>query len=319
MAANIDGAKAKTADFPANHPTSSLWRAYLALGMGMASVSFSAIFVRWADAPGTVAGFYRVAVAVLLMAWPFFRRVRARGPLPWRGIGIALLGGLFFAADLGFWATGVMMTGATIPTVLANTAPLWVGLGAVLFFKERLSSRFWAGLALAIPGAALILGLDALRSASPGLGSLFGLLSGLFFGSYLLITQKGRKSLGPLTYLWPAALSSALTLLLVSLAFGHSLTDYPPSTFLVFLAMGTINQVLGYLGINYALGQLPASVVAPSLLGQPVGTAVLAALLLGERLSGWQILGGASVLAGVYVVYHSRRKVGRAVMTAPGA
>jgi drug/metabolite transporter (DMT)-like permease len=281
--------------------------AYLALGIGSLSISFSAIFVRWANAPGAVAGFYRVAIAAVLMTWPFYRRVKARGTLPRRGICFALLGGLFFAADLGFWATGVVLSGATNPTLLANTAPLWVGLGALVIFREKLTTTFWIGVMVAMSGAALILGLDAFRATSFGLGSLFGLLSGIFYGSYFLITQRGRETLDPLTYFWPAALSSALSLLLVCLALRQPLTGYPPHTYVNFLAMGLVNQVLGYLCINYALGHLPASLVAPTMLGQPVITALLAWALLGEALVAWQILGGAAVLIGVYTVHRSRQ------------
>jgi drug/metabolite transporter (DMT)-like permease len=283
-------------------------RSYLALAVGVISVGFSAIFVRWANAPGAVTSFYRVAIAVVVMAWPFYRRVRDRGGLPRRGVLIALLGGLFFAADLALWATGVMTSGATNPTLLANTAPLWVGLGALVFFREKLNLRFWAGLLLAMAGAVFILGLDSLRAVSLGAGTLLGLLAGLFYGSYILLTQWGRASLDSLTYFWPAALSSTLSLFILCLALGQPLTGYPANTYLNFLALGLITQVVGYLVINYALGYLPASIVSPTLLGQPVVTAILAGPLLGEDLSAGQILGGLAVLIGVYLVHHSRRR-----------
>jgi drug/metabolite transporter (DMT)-like permease len=287
-----------------SHP--SHFPAYLALGVGILSLGFSAIFVRWANAPGPVTSFYRVAIAVLLLAWPFYRRVKARGHLPRRGLHTALLGGLFFAADLAFWSTGVVLSGATNPTLLANTAPLWVGLGALVLFREKLNATFWTGLLLALAGAAVILGLDSLRAVSFGLGTLFGLLAGIFYGSYFLITQRGRETLDSLTYFWLAAASSTLALLALNLALHQPLIGYPAPTYLNFLALGLVTQVLGYLAINYALGYLPASIAAPTLLGQPVVTAMLAGPLLGEALSPWQILGGASVLTGMVLVHRSR-------------
>ncbi len=280
---------------------------YLALGVGALSLGVSAIFVRWANAPGAVTSFYRMAIAAALLAWPFYRRVKARGGLPRRGVGFALLGGLFFAADLAFWATGVMLSGATNPTLLANTAPLWVGLGALLIFREELNATFWMGLLLAMAGALVVLGLDALRATSLGLGTLSGLLAGAFYGGYFLITQRGRESLDALTYFWPAALSSTFSLLVLSLALGQPLTGYPLSTYANFLALGLVTQVLGYLAINYALGYLPASLVSPTLLAQPVVTALLAGPLLSERLNTWQVAGGVAVLIGVYLVHRSRQ------------
>ena len=279
---------------------------YLALGIGILSLSSSAIFVRWADAPGPVTSFYRMAIAVVLLAWPFYRQVKTKGSLSRQGLQFAVLGGLFFALDLALWATGVVLSGAANPTLLANTAPLWVGLGALVLLRERLNATFWAGLLLAMTGAVVILGLDSLRAMSFRVGTLFGLLAGVFYGGYYLITQCGRQTLGSLTYFWPAAVSSTLVLLILSLALRQPLTGYPALTYLNFLALGVVSQVFGYLAINYALGYLPASIVSPTMLGQPVLTVLLARALLGETLSLSQALGGIALLAGVYTVHRSR-------------
>jgi len=284
----------------------SRFPAYLALGVGILSLGFSAIFVRWANAPGIVTSFYRMAIATILLAWPFYRRVKATGNLSRRGLRFAVLGGLFFLADVALWSTGVVLSGATNPTLLANTAPLWVGLGALVLFRERLKAMFWVGLMLAMTGAVVILGLDSLRAVSFGVGTLFGLLAGIFYGGYFLITQRGRETLDSLTYFWPAAVTSTLGLLVLSLALRQPLSGYPASTYLNFVALGLVTQVFGYLAINHALGYLPASIVSPTMLGQPVVTAILAGPLLGEALSPWQGLGGLTVLAGVYVVHRSQ-------------
>lgn len=279
---------------------------YLALGLGVLSLGCAAIFVRWANAPGPVASFYRLAIAVALLAPAFYRRLRVSGAIPPPGLHLALLGGLFFAGDLAFWATGVVLSGATNPTLLLNTAPLWVGLAALILFREHLNTTFWLGLLVAMSGALLVLGLDSLRSFTLGLGTLFGLLGGIFHAAYFLTTQRGRAVLDSLTFFWLAALSSTFGLLAVSLALRQPLGGYSLFTYLNFLALGLVPQILGHFSINYALGYLPASIVAPTLLGQPVVTAILAGVLLGERLSIPEILGGMLVLAGVYTVHRSQ-------------
>jgi len=249
-----------------------------------------------------------MAIATALLAWPFYRRVKAnKVSLSRRGLRFAVLGGLFFTGDLALWATGVVLSGATNPTLLANTAPLWVGLGALVLFRERLKAMFWMGLMLAMTGTIVILGLDSLRAVSFGVGTLLGLLAGLFYGGYFLITQRGRETLDSLSYFWPAAVSSTVGLLILCLALRQPFTGYPASAYLNFLALGLVSQVVGYLSINYALGHLPASIVAPTMLGQPIATAILAGPLLGEALSPWQVLGGLAVLAGVYVVHRSQQ------------
>jgi drug/metabolite transporter (DMT)-like permease len=285
-----------------------IFLAYLALGVSVLSLGLSPIFVRWANAPGIVSSFYRLGIAALVMTLPFCRQIRKGVELPPWAVRAAIFGGLFFAGDIAFWATGVMLSGAMNPTLLANAAPLWVGLGALLFFREKLNAKFWLGLLLAIAGAAIVLGLDTYRGTTLGLGTFFGLLSSIFYGCYVLITQRGRETLSSLTYFWFSATGSTIALFILTLVFQQPLIGYSVPTYLNFIAMGLINQALGYLAINYALGHLPATLVSATLLGQPVVTAILAGPLLGESIHAWQVMGGLVVLIGVYLVHRSRNQ-----------
>ncbi len=289
--------------------SSSKFYTYLALGSGVFIIGFSPIFVRLADAPGTITAFYRIAIAAVLIALPFLQQVKIQEKqLPRRGVWLALLGGLFFGLDLAFWSTGIVLSGATNPTLMANTAPIWVGLGALLIFREQQNTTFWIGLVMAMVGAAIVLGEDLSRASNLGLGTFFGLLAAIFYGAYYLVTERGRTSLNTLTYFWLTMMSASLLLLVVNLIFGNAFTGYSSNTYLIFLTVGVVVQAVGWMVINYAQGYLPASVVAPTLLGQPVVTALFAGPLLSETLSVWHIAGGVIVLAGVYLVHRSRRK-----------
>jgi drug/metabolite transporter (DMT)-like permease len=290
------------------HPHESGALPYLALALGIFSLGFSGILVRWAQAPGIITSFYRMLLAGVLLGIPFLRRAQAAGGLSRRGIWVAALGGAFFAADVATWSTGVMLGGATNPTLLANVAPVWVALAAVLLLKERLAGRFWLGLALAFAGAGLVLRVDLTRGAAFGQGSALGLLASVFYGGYLFVTQLGRRDLDSLSYTWIAGASSTLVLLLGGLAFRLPFTGYPPASYWNFLGLAVGSQVLGYLAVTYALGRLPASLVAPTLLGQPVVTAALAVPLLGESISWLQAGGGMAVLAGVALVHRASRR-----------
>ncbi len=282
-------------------------RATIALIIGLLSIGFSAVFIALADAPGPVSAFYRMAIASVLVAFPFFRHKRSQSSsLPTLGIRYAVVGGLLFALDVSLWATGITLSGPTTPTLLANTAPLWVGLGAMIIFHERLKPMFWVGLAIAMVGALLVLGAGFSEGPELGLGTFLGLLAAIFYGAYYLVTQRGRVYLDTLSYFWITTFTAAITLLIINAILGNSLVGYPLETILAFLGLGIIAQSLGWLAINYAQGYLPASIVAPTLLGQPVVTAIIAVLLLGETFTAAQILGGILVLIGVYVVHRSR-------------
>ena len=279
-------------------------RAYLVLAFSLIGMGFSGIFVSLAGAPGAVAGFYRMGIAAVVLAVPFAGGVRREGRPNRREVWIALLAGLFFAGDLFFWNTGILISGATNPTLMGNTAPIWVGLGAMLFFHERPGRLFWLGLLIAISGAAVILGVDALNDV--GLGTFFGILSGMFYGGYFLVVQRSRSALSTLTSFWLSAVSSAVALAFIARLLGQPLTGYSNLTYLYLVGLSLFVQVGGQMGVAYALGYLPASLVSPTLLLQPVLTGLLAVPILGEALSLVQILGGAAVLAGIYVVHRSR-------------
>jgi len=66
---------------------------------------------------------------------------------------------------------------------------------------------------------------------------------------------------------------------------------------------------IGWLALNYAQGFLPATIVSPTLLGQPMLVALFACLLLGATLSGQQIAGGLLVLGGIFIVYRGQKVV----------
>lgn len=283
------------------------WKAYIFLSLGVLTLAFSAIFTRWADAPGSVVSFYRMGIGTLVLTIPFLSRIDLKKrPLPRRGLGLATLAGVFFGFDLAAWATGITYAGATIPTLLGNMAPVWVGLGAWLIFKEKLGPRFWLGLGVAVIGAVFVLNLDLSGAAEFNWGALFGVVSGFFYGSYLLVAQKGRDHLDALSFFWVAALVSSLTLLVLIFILRDPLTGYSTFSWLNFLGLGIFVQGVGWLAINYSQGYLPASLVAPTLLIQPVLTAFLAGPLLGEKFTSGQWLGGAAVVIGIVIVHRSK-------------
>lgn len=279
---------------------------YLAMATGVVALGCSALFVRWAQAPGPVTGFYRMAIASLVLL-PLALRRGGHQPWPRRGVWLAILGGASLALDIALWSTAVFMTKVANATLFANTAPLWVALTGRAFFGERLPTRFWIGLALTLAGAAAVAGADFLTHPTLGWGDLLSLLASVFYAGYYLCTQAGRRHLDSARYVWLAGACSTVCLLAICLAAGFPLAGYPPSSYLAFAASGLITQAAGYLAVGYALGHLPATVVSPTMTSQPVVSALLAIPLLGENLTPMQWIGGATVLAGILLINRAHR------------
>ena len=263
------------------------------------------MFVRWADAPGPMTGFYRLLISTLLLTPFFIKQQKQLTPIDRKYLFFPLLGGLFTAFDFAFWNSSLKYTTAANATLLGNTAPLWVALTAILVFREKLKGTFWAGLILALAGAALVMGSDFLRHPTLGLGDLMASTAAIFYASYQLTTQRGRRYIDPFRYTWLVGVSATLGMLMMNLALGNSFTGYSTQTWVVFFSTAIVSQMIGYLAISYALGLLPASIVAPTLIGQPILTAVLAIPLLNEIPNSIQWIGGAVALAGIYIVHRS--------------
>ncbi len=284
------------------------WLPYAALILGVLALGFSALFVRWASAPGPVVGFYRIGLSTLFLMPFFIARRRTRAAINRAVLIFPILGGILTALDHGFWNTSVNFTTAANATLLGNTAPLWVALFAWVVWKERLKAAFWIGLLLTLAGAAIVLGTDFLHHPTFGVGDLLAITAGIFYAGYFLVTQRGRAHWDTLSYVWIVGLISSLSLLGISFGFDMPITGYPLQSYLAFLGAALVSQTGGYLAVGYALGHLPASLVAPTMIGQPVVTALLAIPLLGESLQASQIVGGVAVLVGIYIVHTSREK-----------
>ncbi len=278
-----------------------LTRAYAALVGGVVCISFSAIFTKWANAPGPVTGFYRMLVATVVLLAPFLLQQRRRLGLPRRSWRWGVTGGVWFSLNLTLLNSALLLTSAATATLLDNTAPIWVGLGALLIFRERLTGRYWAGLALALAGAAVVTGANPFAGLKPTSGDALAFVGAIFYAGYLLNTQRGRRDLDTLTYLWLVAATATVVIFLAIQVMGLPLTGYSTRTYLALLGGGLIPQTAGWLLINYALGHLPASAAVIVLLAQPVTTGLLSIPLLGEPLTLPQVVGGALALAGIYL------------------
>jgi len=282
---------------------------YLALGIGLIGLGWGALLIRWADAPGLVTSFYRNSIAALVLvipcSWLLSKDNLSLGSSNTR---LAILAGVFYGIDVGLHAVGVNLIGATIPTVLANTAPIWVGLGAMLFFREQLGIGFWYGLTLATIGAVMLADVTQLYDLAQNKGSFYGLLAGVFYAAFFLVSQKARDNMNPFSFLCIAFASAGCTTGLIAIVFQQPISGYSMLTYMIFIVYGAVVQVGGWLCVTYALGKLSASTVAPIMLMQAVITGVLAHIFLGEQLNYVQYLGGAAVLSGVFVVQKERNR-----------
>jgi drug/metabolite transporter (DMT)-like permease len=284
----------------------SPYLAYFALVFGILCIGFSAIFVKIANVPGSISSFYRLLFAAIAIV-PIWIYRGTKVPQK-RDVWLILIGATFFAVDLFMWNTAILLTSAATATLLANNAPIWVGLISLIVFKERLPKRFWFGLLLSLIGLNVLIGLKAWQTMDFNRGDILSLIAGFFYALYILYTLDSRKRVDTITFMTFSVLFMLLILFLLNLVIGNPFFGYTSKTWLALGGLGLIAHFGGWISINYALGHLKGTNVSVTLLSQTVVTALLAMFLLGESLSLNQIVGGLLVLTGVYIVNRRYRK-----------
>jgi len=288
-----------------------LARALTALLLGTLGIAFAAIFVRWAlPAPPVVTTFYRIGFATAaLLLW-----LGLRGRIHWPGRRAALLAGaagVCFGADLALWTTALTLTSVANATLLVHTTPIFVGAYALLAGREKISARFAAGCAVALPGVALLLRGNAALAQREGAADAFAawsaaeigdglaLAGAVFFSGYILLIRSARQGMSAPMAVALSGLSATATAGFAAVLRGDPFHGFPAQSWAAFAAAALISHLGGALGVVWALGQLRATFASVALLAVPVCAALLGWLLLGEKPGPPQFLGGALVIAGI--------------------
>jgi drug/metabolite transporter (DMT)-like permease len=152
------------------------------------------------------------------------------------------------------------------------------------------------------------MGTDFVLHPRLGVGDVIAISTGFFYGGYFLVTEKSRIHFDPVSHIWLVGIGASISLFVANLILQYPMLGYPAQTWLVFLATAVVSQLIGYMSLAYALGHLPASIVSPTMILQPVVTTLLAIPLLGEIPSAWQGIGGAIALIGIYIVNQSHNR-----------
>jgi len=280
-------------------------RLYLFLPIGIAAISTASIFVKLCDAPALIIATYRMMLASLvLMPFACYKRT-------WRGrerseSGWPLLSGLFLSLHFAFWIASLKYTSVASSVVLVTTHPIFVAIGGHLFLKERAGRNLIFGIALSVLGSGLIGYGDGTLSKEALMGDGLALLGAIAASGYLLVGRKMRKDRNLLSYIFPVYSTAGLILVLLALIFQKPFFGYSSSTYVYLFLLALVPQLIGHTTFNWALRYLPASRVAITILGEPMGSTLLAYLILGEGLTIWKVIGGISILAGILIVLNKK-------------
>ena len=283
-------------------------RQYSVLAIGVISVSFAAVFIRLADAPFLVIAAWRMCLATLILT-PFAVKLSGKElrKISVRNLAMMLLAGGFLALHFGLWIASLTYTSVATSVVLVTATPIFVAVASYLLFKEKLTVKIALGIAVSIGGSVLIGYGNWSIGTSPLLGAGLALAGALAMAGYLLTGRRLRRTTGLLSYSFVTYSTAAVLLLIVSLVSGNSLSGYSGNTYLMFVLLALIPQLLGHSSLNWSLKFMPATMVTIAVLGEPIIATVLAFFILHESPTLTEIIGGILILGGIFISFRGNK------------
>lgn len=281
-----------------------------AVAVAVVAVSTSAILVELSDAPRILKAGYRVLFTTALVA-PFALRERAEiasvSGSDWVVVTVA---GVLLAVHFASWFASIEFTSIAASTTLVQTQPAFVVVGAWLLLDERVGARIVGGILVAIAGSVLLSTGDFLTGGAvgpnPNLGNALAVVGALAGAGYVLAGRSVRQRLSLAPYVFAVYGVCTVALFAVAVALGLPLVDYPPREWALFVGMAVGPGLFGHTVVNWALKYVKSSVVSVSLLGEPIGSTLLALAVFGEVPGTFTVVGGVVVLVGIAVTTTGR-------------
>jgi len=302
-------------------------RLVLTLGLigGILAVSTASILIKFAQesAPSLVIAAYRLTIASLVLAPVAVGRKRGelRG-LSGPDLRLALLSGTFLALHFASWISSLEFTSVASSVVLVTTTPLWVALLSPLVLHERISRAIIVGMVLALAGGILV-GVSDSCSWNGGiscpslgdfvrgeafLGNFLALFGAWMAAGYILVGRRLRVHMSLIAYIFIVYGMAAVVEIVIMLGAGLPAFGYPAQVYVLMILLALVPQLIGHSTFNWALGYLPASFVSIALLGEPIGSIILAYVILDQAPGALNLIGCALILAGIFIASRQNKQ-----------
>jgi len=286
----------------------SIIKPLLWLVFGALCISFAPIFVKMLgnDVLGpTAIAFWRTLFgSLILFIWIFIRGDSVKlSRISWKYV---ILAGFLFYGDLFVWHRSIIFSGAGMATILGNTQVFWMALIGVVLFKEKISVIYLVSVIMAFAGVILLVGIgsDIEFTERYLYGIIFGLMTGIFYSSYmtsLKVVGHQKEKVNFLTVMAWASLFCAFFTGLSSLIEPDPMIPPDLYSWLVLLSLGLVAQAMGWWVISSNLPKLGASQSGIVLLIQPTLATVWGMLFFAEHLSTLQFIGAGLTLTAIYI------------------
>jgi drug/metabolite transporter (DMT)-like permease len=280
-----------------------------AILVAVVAVSFSAIFIKLSDAHPFVIAAYRMGITSLILLplvvakyLPEIRQIQRNELIFMIGIGMIL------ALHFGSWIASLDETSVASSVILVTSHPLFVAIVSHYIFREKLQTIGYIGIIIAFTGIIILTAGDYELGGSNFRGDILALIGSIAAGTYILGGRKARRSVSLIPYVFIVYSICTLCLLAACVVVSAPLSPLPLREYGLFILMAIVPTILGHTFYNYALKYVKAQIVSVSLLGEPIGSSILAYILLSESAPRLTIIGGCLILPGIYLAYIGRKR-----------
>jgi len=282
------------------------------MSVGIVAISFASIFIKFCDdVPSIMIATYRLTISsIILLTIAKGRGIRFTS-FSKKQLLIGVLGGFFLSLHFSFWISSLKFTSVASSVVLVTTNPIFVGLFSYLLFREKQPPELILGIILSFSGSVILAigdsGLQGLSIQNPSflLGDVLALVGAIMTSGYLMVGSKLREEMDVLSYISVVYTCSACFLLIASVSWGIPFTGYKASSYLYMALLAVVPQLIGHTAINWSLKHLKTSMVAITILGEPVGASILAYIIFRETIKSFQGIG--IVLIFIAIIISSRK------------
>ena len=288
---------------------------YLALFISIVSVSFASIFIVSIqnNVPSLSIALYRLLFTTLLLL-PFVllnKKTRDElGNLSRSTLFIMVGIGLILAAHFALWITSLGLTSVASSVILVTAHPVLVGPISHFFLKERLSYINSIGITISVVGVVILVFGNYGLSAMTLEGNILAMLGGVAAGVYILGGRKIRKTVSVGSYAFVVYGVGTIALLFICLFFKAPVYGFSLESYGIILLMAVVAGIFGHTLYNWTLEHVRASLASVALLGEPIGSTLLAFAIPGisQIPSQYTVLGGGIILAGIYLTARNTSK-----------
>ncbi|MFC7705264.1 DMT family transporter [Plastorhodobacter daqingensis] len=259
-----------------------------------------------AEVPAAQSAFLRFALGLVFLL-PLVGQITTLRPgrtVLW----LTTLRGIVHTGAVILWFYAMTQIPLAEVTAMNYLNPIYVTLGAALFLGEKLALRRLIAVGAALLGALIIL-RPGFREISPGHIAMLGTAAGLA-ASYL-VAKRLSSELNASTVV--ALLSLTVTIMLAPFAWAVWVPVTGHQLFWLFLVAGF--ATLGHYTMTRAFAAAPVTVTQPVTFLQLLWATLLGALVFGEAVDGWVILGGGIIMSAVLFITWREAVIRRRAVT----